>query len=112
MTHRRITWAIVWPILVTALFALVCIYGSLDTITVGPRPEIPPEDSPADILAKVHDCWSGDAPADMVGKLPGHVVVIRPDGTAFYGGRHYVGLALDQIFNHHDHGLEIRAFCR
>lgn len=68
------------------------------------------EGSP-EALVKQHDCWTGAAPADMEGKLPGHVVVSR--GVApEYGGRRLVDLALRQIFEGEDHGLTVHGFCR
>jgi hypothetical protein len=66
--------------------------------------------SPATIAA-AHDCWSGDAPADMQGILPGHVVVTI-DGRPRYAGERMVGKALEQVFEGADHGLTVHAFCR
>ena len=34
----------------------------------------------ADLIAE-HDCWTGAAPADMKGQLPGHVVVTLPGAS-------------------------------
>lgn len=68
--------------------------------------------SPGALVAK-YNCWTGDAPKDMEGKMPGHVVVFKYEATApVYAGSKMVGLALDQIFNHKDHGLEVVGFCR
>jgi hypothetical protein len=64
-------------------------------------------------LVERHDCWAGDAPADMRGKFPGHVVVTRAgQARPTYGGARLVGLSLEQIFDGADHGLEVHAFCR
>lgn len=77
--------------------------------------EVPTENlapgSPAALIAE-HDCWTGDAPADMEGELPGHVVVSLPNGEVVYGGERMVGKAFDQIFDGVDHGLTVAAFCR
>ena len=62
------------------------------------------------LLAK-HDCWTTEAPADMRGVLPGHVVVMV-DGDARIGGERLVGKALDQTFGDVDHGLTVVGFCR
>lgn len=62
-------------------------------------------------LVKQHDCWTGNPPADMVGQIPGHVVV-TVDGTTRYGGERMVGKALDQLFAGKAHGLTVHAFCR
>ena len=67
--------------------------------------------SPAALVAK-HHCWTGVAPADMVGELPGHVVVTSPNGNPAYGGERMVGKALDQVFGGVDHGLTVAGFCR
>lgn len=66
--------------------------------------------SPADLIAE-HDCWTGAAPADMEGVMPGAVVVTR-DGRTIYGGPRLVEQALDQVFNGVDHDLTVHAFCR
>ncbi|WP_067434147.1 hypothetical protein [Nocardioides jensenii] len=66
----------------------------------------------AALIAK-HDCWTGQAPADMEGVVPGHVVVTKHGATApTYGGSRLVGLALDQVFNGADHSLTVHGFCR
>lgn len=66
--------------------------------------------SPQDLIEK-HKCWTGEAPADMQGQMPGHVVVTK--GVApVYGGSHLVGQALEQIFEGKDHGLTVHGFCR
>lgn len=72
------------------------------------RPLAP--DSPAALIAK-HDCWSGEAPPDMTGRLPGHAIVAT-GATPRYVGAHLTGKALDQVFSAADHGLVVYAFCR
>mgnify|MGYP000604353980 CR=1 FL=1 len=67
-----------------------------------------------------NDCWTNeqDIPADMVGKLPGHVVVtVGNDDEPTYGGARLVGLALEQIPKEYgglgiDHNLRVHGFCR
>lgn len=66
--------------------------------------------SPADLVAK-HDCWTGEAPADMEGVAPGHVIVTK-GVSPVYGGPRLVGQALEQIFEGVDHGLTVHGFCR
>lgn len=58
-------------------------------------------------LVEEHGCWTGEAPKDMEGKMPGHVVTQKG-----LGGQRVVGKALDQIFNGTDHGLTVYGFCR
>jgi hypothetical protein len=78
------------------------------------RADLPAESaSPgrADRLAERHGCWSGAAPVDMEGKLPGHVVVSIANGRTVYSSA-LVGRALDQAFGGRDRGLLVHAFCR
>ena len=56
------------------------------------------------------DCWTGEAPADMVGREPGHVVVTLR-GRVRYSAR-LVDEALDHMFANRDHGFDVHAFCR
>lgn len=63
-------------------------------------------------IAAKHDCWMGEAPANV--EVPGHVVV-RYEGevAAKYRGAKAVGEALEQTFDNKDHGIaEVYAFCR
>jgi hypothetical protein len=68
--------------------------------------------SPVEVLVERHGCWSGEAPDDMVGVLPGRVVVSEPGEGPRVAGERMVGLALEQIFEGADHGLTVHAFCR
>lgn len=68
------------------------------------------EGSPSALVAE-HGCWAGDAPAEMQGVMPGHVVV-TVGGATRLGGERMVGQALEQIFDGADHGLIVHGFCR
>lgn len=63
-------------------------------------------------LVEDHGCWAGEAPADMVGVVPGHVVVAAAGEGPRLGGSLAVGRALEQIFEGVDHGLTVYGFCR
>jgi hypothetical protein len=64
-------------------------------------------------LIEEHGCWNSPAPADMEGKVPGHVVVTRPGALApTYAGPRMVDKALGQVFAGEDRGLVVHAFCR
>lgn len=63
-------------------------------------------------LVEQHGCWTGAAPADMEGKVPGHVVVTRAGGLPEYAGAATVRDALQQTFEGVDHDLVVHAFCR
>jgi len=92
------------PALVTA--AAVAAWPEEPPRTVADRPD---PGSPAAVVAR-HDCWTGEAPADLAGKFPGHVVVtVR--GRTVYSAR-LVGPALDQVFGGADNGLVVHGFCR
>ena len=64
-------------------------------------------------LIGTHRCWTGAAPADMRGKIPGHAVVTR-SGAAHpvYGGGGVVSAALEHVFGHQHPQLRVHAFCR
>src|SRR5688500_5950654 len=66
--------------------------------------------TPAEQIAEAHDCWTGQAPSDMEGRMPGHVVVTRKGRTVYSTAQ--VGPALEQLFAGSDHGLTVHAFCR
>jgi hypothetical protein len=66
--------------------------------------------SPAALIDK-HDCWSAEAPRDMIGRLPGHAIVATGSAPR-YVDAHLTGKALDQVFSGEDHGLVVYAFCR
>lgn len=82
----------------------------------------PVQDDPSELVGVVgdvaslisrFDCWSGAAPADMQGRVPGHVIVTRAgDDHPVRGGATLVGKALEQAFEGVDHDLRVHAFCR
>lgn len=78
---------------------------------VAPRTSTSTPAHPAAALIEEHSCWTGEAPADMAGVLPGHVVV-TVGGVTRLGGERMVGKALEQIFEGADHGLVVHGFCR
>lgn len=103
-----------------ASFGIVLVIGTpiaqshLDSAPVvsGSNPSLTAPSWTEKMITK-HNCWTGDAPVDMVGKIPGHVVAEAPgDSAATYHGPKMVSKALDQIFEGADHGLTIYAFCR
>ena len=67
--------------------------------------------SPRELIER-YDCWSGAAPNDMVGKIPGHAVVTFGTGQAAYVGTNGVGLALEHVFEKQHPDIEVHAFCR
>ena len=66
----------------------------------------------AELLVDRHDCWTGEAPADMRGKIPCGVVAARPGHPVELLRGRWVGRALDQVFEGVPHGLRVYAFCR
>lgn len=96
-----------------ALAAGIAVTGTVAALTAEQSDDTPtPAPSKAEVLIDRHDCWSGPAPADMEGELPGHVVVTTSAGETVYAGSRRVGQALEQVFEGADHGLTVHAFCR
>lgn len=91
--------------LVLVVLSLAALLARDEAITVEPA-----QPSPAEILADIHGCWSGEAPADMRGQIPGHVVMILPDGRTVYSTD--VGRAMRHLFETPERGLTVFAFCR
>lgn len=102
------------PFLVGAVAAFLTSFLAIDAgLYVGQHREVPAQaqgPTAADLVT-AHGCWTGEAPADMRGVLPGHVVV-TVDGEPRYAGERMVGKALDQVFGGVDHGLSVHGFCR
>lgn len=91
--------------IVTAVLGLSALLPQVVTADM-----VPPEPSPAETLAGIHGCWSGPAPEDMRGKIPGHVVMILPDGSTVYSTD--VARAMRHVFEIPERGLTVFAFCR
>lgn len=98
-----------------ASFGAVTTLAPINTSTAAPETPAqvaPAEGSPEDLIQR-HKCWTGEAPADMTGVIPGHVVVTKPGAMApTYGAEPLVAKALGQLFDGQDHGLTVHAFCR
>lgn len=103
-----------------AMFALGYAAMSLYTSAVDPVREQASEvaetsDSAGQVrqLVQRFDCWNGEAPADMAGEFPGHVIVTEAGAlNPVRGGAALVSRAFEQVFDGVDHGLRIHAFCR
>ena len=96
-------------LLIAGLLATVGVVGvATQETTYAARPDVTTSTT---ALMTAHDCWTGDAPADMTGKFPGHVVV-TVKGETRYAGERMVGKALEQIFDGKDYGLTVAGFCR
>ena len=99
-----------------ALFAASYFVASMGPVNMTmPEQETPSataEPTRAQVLMEKWDCWAGEAPADMQGKMPGHVVVTE-GGRTFVGGSVKVGTALSHIFEGTPTEIEvIHGFCR
>jgi hypothetical protein len=66
----------------------------------------------AELMVERHHCWTGEAPPDMRGKIPGGVLAARPGHPVELLRGRWVGRALDQVFEGVEHGLRVYAFCR
>lgn len=78
------------------------------------RPAHDPVSERAAALSKKYDCWNGAAPADMAGKIPGHVIVTvrTPEGRRTRHSATHVSAALDHVFRAPVPGMVVHAFCR
>jgi hypothetical protein len=116
MQHRSLR-----GLLVQSLLGAVTV-GLVATVIVFVAQRGPPRQEPAVLSAQWkadtrltrliarRDCWTGEAPADMVGQEPGHVLVTHR-GRVRYSAR-LVDEALEQVFANRDHDIDVRAFCR
>lgn len=75
----------------------------VETIATGPT---------AGDLMERFDCWNGEPPADMVGVVPGHVLITE-DGKTYRAGSVKVGEALNSLFEGKPTEIQtIHGFCR
>lgn len=100
---KALTLGVVRPLVFVAAL------GAGMTLAPTTAAEIPERPDPVATLVEAHDCWTGDAPADV--EIPGHVIVTE-GGFTYRAGADGVGRALAQIFDGVDHGLDVHAFCR
>jgi hypothetical protein len=59
-----------------------------------------------------HECWSGTAPA--LAEVPTHVIMRVEGGIEhswFYGGPHWVDIALNDVFTKDNPRVFVVAFC-
>ena len=106
--YKIITYAITTGvnILAVGLFTMAAAMPAQTTI------EHVPSKTYAQRLMDKHDCWSGEAPADVW--MPGHVVVRYSDDIAArYAGPKAVHDALEFTFNDATNGVAVvYGFCR
>lgn len=93
--------------IVTITFVALLATNSSDAATMTPG-ETTDSAHATQHLLDTHDCWSGAAPADMRGKIPGHAVV----ELAGDRGARYVGSQVGfDIWQHVRPGV-LYGFCR
>lgn len=95
--------------------AFLAVRALMPTMMVWDEHEQPANEqpSPVELLIEERDCWTGEAPADMQGEVPGHVIVTRDSAKGpEYLGANWVGRALDQIFADGKDVGTIHGFCR
>lgn len=60
------------------------------------------------------ECWTGVEPAKV--KVPGHVIMRVEGGVGgsgwFYGGKHWVDIALNDVFTKDNPRVHVVAFCK
>lgn len=61
-----------------------------------------------------HECWTGPKPS-WAPEVPGHVIMriteTRHHENWFYGGKKWVDLALEDVFETNYHNVFVVAFC-
>jgi len=67
--------------------------------------------SPRELIAR-YDCWTGNPPLDMVGRIPGHAVITIGYGPPTYVGTNGVDQALQHVFEKRHPNIDVHAFCR
>lgn len=75
-----------------------------------PVQPLTPRESEAAMWADLLGCWEATAPADMDGKIPTQVILVRRGVVV--NDPALVAKALEQALTDTDHGLRIVAFCR
>lgn len=84
-----------------------------ETGWVTPGASSPTAGVEVDALMDRHGCWSGEAPAEMAGVVPGGVVFTAPgDGPSYSAEPAVVGRALRHVFDRREPGLVVHGFCR
>ena len=114
--RRRMAGAAVSATLIFAGFAVSYgvvswLMGSTTALLSGGE-EADPGAGPAEVhrLIDEHDCWTGKAPRDMEGEVPGHVVATVGGETSY--SAELVGPALESVFGTPAPDLTVHAFCR
>jgi hypothetical protein len=97
-------WRVAVQTALLTAFAAVILWFP-ESLPFAPSP-LSAEQSTALHLVHLHGCWTSGSHA-----IPGHVVVSHL-GHVRYGGARLTGLALDQLFKGHAHGLKVWGFCR
>ncbi len=89
-------------------------------VWVVPHFDSPDAPSPDDLAAQRvrelvnrYDCWVSEAPEEMAGRVPGHVVLTR-DAASLpeYLGGVWVAVALEHVFDGTHPQVRVHAFCR
>lgn len=117
-TYRPFSWYLnraVFQVLVFMTVAYAALSGAFDS--PGPDGDVMDNrphatGSPAEMVER-YDCWKDEAPADMAGTIPGHVIIrFNGVGDVVHGGPKAVSKAFAQIFDGADTQHEIFGFCR
>jgi hypothetical protein len=126
MLRRAAVSSVAGAGITAAAFATACAIGHYATLEIAYQSSSDdyldfapyPEDVTTEVARLVadHHCWTdrADMPANMDGRMPGHVVVTTAAAptTAVYSAE-LVGPALEQVFTPYaDADLTVYAFCR
>lgn len=112
---RAVTCCLLLAAPVVAIYSLPGIDFGVGSMTyAAPETAGLGEPSNIDRLVERHGCWTDAPPADMVGEIPGGVIMSRDGGSIrFYGSDTAVGDALDHVFGATDATIgTVVGFCR
>jgi hypothetical protein len=87
--------AVLNAVVVATAFLAVAVASGLAADPAAPVVSSGRAPVPGERIIEAHDCWTGVAPSDMKGQLPGHVVVTREGRTVYSAAQ--VGPALEQL---------------
>ncbi|WP_294567628.1 hypothetical protein [uncultured Arthrobacter sp.] len=108
---RRLARALGHNLLIVVGLASVLLYGTATETNIEPSKPVA-QGSPV-ALMQANDCWEGSPPADMVGEIPGRVVIRFEGQDVRVAGSQAVGIALDHIFvKPNPRVAQVHGFCR
>jgi hypothetical protein len=97
--------------LTTGLESVLAQLGAAPVEVTTARDSVDPSTTAGQRLMHKHDCWSGQAPAEHAGKVPGAAVVIPAGSDKPVHGPAWVDPAFEHVFEGKRPGLTVLGFC-